>query len=178
MHKLLLLSTFLAILVTSAFAQAPQVPDGLTLRGSGEVRYLGLIKVYDAFLYLAEETPPDQVLHPKSSRCLLLSYEVDLSVENFIEAADKVLNRQHDTEHIERIQNQLDQLNLSYRDVRENDQYLLCYDGNLKQTNLRLNGKLLTTLTSDIFAEIYFGIWLGEKAPIDLGLRSDLLAEN
>jgi hypothetical protein len=178
MFKIVILNIILAFLVTNVSARSSQIPDGLTLRGTGEVRYLGLIKVYDAHLYLAESTPPDQVLQPNSPKCLLLSYEVDLSVENFIKAADKVLSKQHDPPQLARIQDQLDQLNRSYRDVREKDQYLLCYDDDSKQTSLTLNGELLTTLTSELFAEIYFGIWLGANMPIDLDLRNDLLAEN
>jgi hypothetical protein len=150
----------------------------MQLRGKGEVRYLGLIKVYDAYLYLPDRISSDQALSNETSRCLLLEYNISLSVDNFIQAADKVLARQHEQKRIDQVSEQLNRLNRSYRDVSEDDSYLLCYDSGSRSTSLQLNGELLVTIESALFAEIYFGIWLGDRSPIDKGLKNNLLAMN
>jgi len=152
------------------------VPSGLKLAGTGEVYYLGIFKVYEASLYASPDRSPDDILAADSSRCLQLDYAVELSPENFIEAADTILSRQHDQKAIDSVRRELDLLNASYREVKENDRYQLCYDAETRSTSLLLNGTRLVHIPSARFAEIYFGIWLGKTSPLDEDLRVDLLS--
>jgi hypothetical protein len=152
------------------------VPDDYLFKGSGIVYYLGIFKVYNATLYTESDARLEDVLSADCSRCLELDYAVDLKVENFIEAADIILARQLDEKNLNILRPELDQLNASYRDVREGDRYLLCYDSETQTTRLLLNGNLLVEIPSAEFATAYFGIWLGDKKAIDTDLRSKLLA--
>jgi hypothetical protein len=152
------------------------IPQELSLSGSGEIRYLGFIKVYDATLFAPPQTTKNDILADDCSRCLKLDYAVDLSVDNFIEAGETVLKKQHSETILTSIKPQLDLLHQNYRDVKKNDSYVLCYNAAEQQTSLSLNGNTLVTIPSTQFAAVYFGIWLGENNPIDQDLRSRLLA--
>lgn len=155
---------------------AATIPQELSVSGSGEIRYLGFIKVYDATLFAPPEAMKNDILTDDCSRCLKLEYAVGLSVDNFIEAGETVLKKQHSETVLASIKPQLDLLHQNYRDVEKNDSYILCYDAAEQQTSLILNGNTLVTIPSSQFASVYFGIWLGEDNPIDQGLRSELLA--
>ncbi|THB72050.1 MAG: hypothetical protein D6B25_17535 [Desulfobulbaceae bacterium] len=170
------LLSFFILLFSSTLAMASVVPETMILRGSGEVRYLGFIKVYDALLYTDENVTRTTLLDGSSSRCLELVYDVDLTVENFIEAAETVLSDQHDQATLDAIQTEIDLLHANYQEVRDGDNYTLCYDGRSQQTQLTLNGELLVSVPSAAFAEIYFGIWLNETEPLSESLLRKLLA--
>ena len=150
--------------------------SGMNLLGKGEVYYLGLIKVYDAALY-AESNKSGLVLDGKTSLCLQLTYDVSLSVKDFVLGAETVLNRQHPPEEIARFQREIDMLHTAYRDVTKGDSYFLCYDARQQKTILRLNTTELISVSSPLFAKLYFGIWLGAEKPIDERLREKLLAQ-
>ncbi|MBT8333627.1 MAG: hypothetical protein HKP41_04160 [Desulfobacterales bacterium] len=155
---------------------AARIPQELSLSGTGEIHYLGFIKVYDASLFAPPDAMKKDILADDCSRCLKLDYAVNLSVDNFIEAGEKILQKQQSETILASIKPQLDLLHQNYRDVKKNDTYTLCYDAAKQQTSLNLNGNTLVTIPSTKFAAIYFGIWLGEENPIDQGLRSRLLA--
>ncbi|WP_136797899.1 chalcone isomerase family protein [Desulfosediminicola ganghwensis] len=148
----------------------------MQLQGSGSVRYMGFIKVYDAHLYTDPTTLPGEVLSPESSRCLKLNYAVSLTRENFIEAAEKILNRQHDPLTISKVRPQLDLLHQNYTEVDDGDSYVLCYNGEAQTTRLFRNGIEQVVIPSADFAAVYFGIWLGEKEPLSDNLRANLLS--
>lgn len=167
--------SFFILLFSATAALASVVPENMVLRGTGEVRYLGFIKVYDASLYTEENVRRATLLAGSSSRCLELVYDVDLTVENFIEAAETVLSEQHDQATLDKVQAEIDLLHANYQEVRDGDNYTLCYDGKLQQTQLTLNGTLLVSVPSAAFAEIYFGIWLKEEKPLSESLLKKLL---
>jgi len=169
-------SVFAIITLFSFGNAAANIPQELSLSGTGEIHYLGFIKVYDATLFAPPDAMRDNVLADDCSRCLKLDYAVNLSVDNFIEAAETVLKKQHNETILTSIKPQLDLLHQNYRDVKKNDSYTLCYDAAGQQTSLVLNGNTLVTIPSTQFAAIYFGIWLGKENPIDQNLRSQLLA--
>ncbi len=174
-----MLRAVLLFSVVCLFMSSPlsaTVPSGLELSGSGEIRYLGIFKVYEASLWAPKDSSADDILRPNRSRCLQLDYAVELSVETFIEAADAILARQHDQQTLASVRKELDTLNNIYRDVNEDDRYQLCYDADTETTHLILNGRELGAVTSARFAEVYFGIWLGKTNPIDAELRESLLA--
>lgn len=165
----------LAVLVICHPASAA-IPAQLTLLGSGEVRYLGLIRVYQASLYGSPEATRETILDPSTSRCLKLDYEVGLSVDNFVEAAETVLERQGLDLENSPVKAQIDLLHRHYRDVQEGDSYSLCYHAETGTTDLNLNGEQLVSVPSPDFATVYFGIWLAEQEPLSQSLRRQLLS--
>jgi len=168
-----LLVTFFIVLPISL--QGMEIHQ-MQLQGSGTVRYMGFIKVYDAHLYTDPEMSAAEVLSADSSRCLKLKYSVNLSKENFIEAAETILNRQHDFSTLNRVRPQLNRLHDSYQEVKDGDSYVLCYNSDAQTTRLLLNGIEQVVIPSADFASVYFGIWLGENKPLSSDLRADLLS--
>ncbi len=152
-------------------AAAKVVTEKMTRLGQGEVRYLKLIKVYSASLYA--DTPD---LRPGTSRCLVLEYAVSLDPDAMVTAANQILGRQHSPATIARFQSQLDALHSSYRKVEKGDRYSLCYNAVKDETSLALNNQVLVSIPSAAFAELYFGIWLSNRQPIDDTLRQQLLS--
>jgi hypothetical protein len=142
--------------------------------GSGSVRYLGLIKVYDATLYAPPLASETAILNAEASFCLQLDYTVDVPSSAFIEAAETILARQHEPEVLVRMQPQIDVIHRSYRDVSDGDSYRLCYDDTDGRSRLALNNEVLATVESAEFAALYFGIWLSPDQPLDESLRDKL----
>ncbi len=149
---------------------------GMNLLGKGEVYYLGFIKVYDAALYTSTEKNGQAPMDSESSRCLKLTYDVSLTVKDFVLGAETVLARQHSPEGIAKLRKEIDMLHAAYRDVQKGDSYYLCYAAPQRLTTLTLNDTELVAVPSKEFAEVYFGIWLGEVQPIDEKLRDRLLS--
>lgn len=148
-------------------------PAGLELRGTGQIRYLGIFKVYDAYLYADFNK---DVLSPGCSRCLRLDYAMGLSAQDIIDASEVILKKQHDKATLDAVKAELAQLYRNYKDVKEGDTYVLCYNARTGETSVTLNNILLVQITSPEFAAIYFGIWLRDRNPIDDGLRQKLLS--
>ena len=151
--------------------------DVLNLVGSGEVDYLGFIKVYDAALYAPDGATAEKIQQAGCSYCLKLKYQVDLSANTFIQAAEKTLAQQWPEEKISMLRPRIDQLHRAYRDVRKKDSYSLCYEDTNKVMTLALNDNILTTVYGREFAELYAGIWLGKQHPISLSLQKSLFAK-
>jgi Chalcone isomerase-like len=149
--------------------------SAMNLMGKGEVYYLGFIKVYDAWLYATSATTTEEILHPETSRCLKLTYDVSLEVKDFVLGAETILARQHAPEEIAKWQKEIDMLHAAYRDVEKGDSYYLCYDAPQRLTTLTLNDTQLVAIPSREFADVYFGIWLGTVKPLDEKLRDQLL---
>ncbi len=149
--------------------------SGLELHGAGEFRYLGFIKVYDAELYVQDPVAAEEILDGKTSRCLNLRYSVALKADDFRKSAVKILSRQHAPEKLERVKTEIERLHNAYREVGAGDSYSLCYDAESQTTTLSLNRQELVSIVSPEFAEVYFGIWLGDNEPLDEGLRKQLL---
>ncbi|MGW8194931.1 MAG: chalcone isomerase family protein [Desulforhopalus sp.] len=170
-----LLSLFLFHFASTTSAVAMNI-DQMHLLGKGEVYYLKFIKVYDAALYADRQAVDDDILHSDVSKCLQLQYAVGVDREDFINAANTVLNRQFGQETLGQVAMEIETLHRGYRDVEKGDIYTLCYYGAETKTNLYLNGRQLVTIHSKDFAEIYFSIWLGESGPLDDTLRNNLLA--
>jgi hypothetical protein len=147
----------------------------MDLMGKGEVYYLGFIKVYDAWLFAKSATNREQIMDPETSRCLKLTYDVSLSVKDFVLGADTILARQHAPETLAKLRKEIDMLHAAYRDVAKGDSYYLCYDAPQQVTTLTLNDTQLVAVPSREFADVYFGIWLGAVKPLDEKLRDRLL---
>lgn len=169
----LLLALFFAV-SNSAWAI---IPANLVKKGGGEVRYLKVIKVYDAALYTLDGARKQDILKPNTSRCIAIDYKVNLSVDKFILAAQTVLNRQHDADRLKAVKPQIEQLHSKYTDIKKGDNYTMCYDGKSRNTLLSLNGKAVSRIPQSAdFADIYMGMWLGEKMPISVPLRNNMIA--
>jgi len=173
-NKFLLVLSIL-ILVPAADVHA-DVTTGLVVRGEGNVRYLGFIRVYDAELLAPADAVLTDVLQAQRSFCLRLTYSVALTAENFITAADEILSRQYSQGQLASYRPLIDQLHQAYRDVGKGDRYHLCYDAASQTTRLILNNETLVSVVSPEFAILYAGIWLNSNQPLDAGLRKQLLA--
>ncbi len=149
--------------------------SGMTLLGQGEVKYMGFIKVYDAALYADTQLNGQGVMAADTSKCLQLTYDVSLTIKDFILGAETILSRQHSPEKIAEHRSEIDNLHGAYQDVQKGDHYTLCYNAPERRTTLALNDTVLVSVFSAEFADMYFGIWLGPIKPIDERLRDRLL---
>ena len=163
------------MLQTVAVKHSYAMVDSMNLRGQGEVRYLGFIKVYDANLYAENASVSIDILDPDVSKCLQLNYHVSLTPENFIEGASTVLTRQHPADYLDTLDEEINQLHMAYQPVKKGDSYLLCYQAESRTTTLFLNNKELIAVESGPFSSIYFGIWLGQNQPLDSDLQRKLV---
>ncbi len=151
---------------------------GMTLQGTAEMRYLGVIKVYRAHLHAYQPLDLQNVLDSETSRCLTLEYFLSLSADDFKNGANTVLSRQHSPEALAAVRPEIEKLHAAYQDVQKGDVYSLCYDANQGATTLSLNQAELVSIISSDFARIYFGIWLGPKSPLDKASRDKLLSSH
>lgn len=154
------------------------IPEDMELLGTGKAKYLGVITVYDAALYVRNKEGSEDILSADTSRCLKLDYAVEVSAEDFIRAADTILRRQHKKDKLTRVEDEINKLHRSYTKVAKGDNYTLCYDSAAKATILYRNSVPQVEIVSKEFAEVYFGIWLGAKDPLSDGLRDSLLGHN
>lgn len=171
------------LLITSIFflsiGPAIAVTDDMQLRGEGEARYMGLIKVYDAQLYIQAGVAQKDILADDSSRCLQLTYAVSLKPDDFVRGALHVIEKQYRLESLPvETRNGIDTLHSHYQPVQKGDRYSLCYNAATTVTSLDLNGRNLVQIKSPDFARVYFGIWLGNGDVLDESLRDDLLADD
>ena len=172
------------IFITATLALILSITDGygyaqhedMSVVGQGKVYYLGLIKVYDAYLYSDSANVLEDILEPTVSKCLKLNYEVSLTPENFIEGANKVLGRQHSEDDLNILNREIEALHDSYLGVEKGDTYELCYNAESETTTLALNGKQLVAIASPKFSSLYFGIWLSDDNPIDSKLQRSLVS--
>lgn len=142
------------------------------LRNATLLRYLKVIKVYVAALYLPEGVTAEEILSDVPKR-LELSYLVSIKGPDFDKGAAPVLERNQTPEGLARLRGRLDRINAAYKDVKAGDRYSLTYQPG-RGTELALNGTPLIVIEGADFASAYFGIWLGRE-PIDEKLKRDLL---
>lgn len=177
MHKTI---KFLFLLIfyfpASSLSQASDVKN-MNLIGTGSAYYLGFIKVYDAALYSDTNSPGADILRQDASKCLKLTYAVEVEKEDFITAANTTLQKQFTESELKQVSTQIGKLHKGYQTVQEGDFYTLCYSSDTGITSLALNNLEVVSINSPDFAAIYFSIWLGNNAPLDNNLRKNLLAE-
>lgn len=147
----------------------------LDIRSTGSGKFLGFITVYDAFLYSTQSVSPEQIMSPETSKCLELIYHVSLNPEELIEGAETILSKQHTEEELLPFRTNIDTIHNAYEPVEKGDKYVLCFNATTEITTLRLNERVVASVTSKDFSSIYFGIWLGEKEPLSESLRDELL---
>jgi hypothetical protein len=144
----------------------------VSLRGAALLRWLKLVKVYVAALYLPEQTKSSNALSDIPKR-LEISYLVAIKGAEFGPAAQSILARNTSRAELAKLSSRLDRFNAAYRDVKPGDRYALTYQPG-KGTELSWNGEPLVTIGGADFAAAYFGIWLGSK-PLDDNLKKALL---
>lgn len=170
--------TTLFVLTYFTFATVAYAKDdisSLQFTGKGNAYYLGFIKVYEAALFTEDISEPKQVLGDDISKCLQLTYSVSVDKDDFIKAANTVLNRQFSVNDLVKVQDQIDHFHNQYKPVNSGDVYSLCYNGSNQQTTLELNNTVVVVMESAEFAQTYFSIWLSENDPLDKTLREKLL---
>lgn len=147
----------------------------VSLRGAALLRWLKLVKVYAAALYLPEQTKSSDALSDIPKR-LEISYLVAIKGADFGPAAETILARNVSGAELKRLRSRIDRLNAAYRDIRPGDRYALTYQPG-KGTELSWNGEPLVTIEGADFAAAYFSIWLGSK-PLDDNLKTALLQKS
>lgn len=144
----------------------------LSLRGTGRLKWKGLITVYDLGLYLPQDLPSTDVFLDAPKR-LEFRYSVSIKAEEFGEAAAPYLAENVPPAELVKLQTRINAINSLYRDVKSGDRYTLTYLPG-KGTELALNGTVLGVISGADFAAAYFRIWLGEH-PISESMRRSLL---
>jgi hypothetical protein len=108
------------------------------LRGAALLRWLKLVKVYAAALYLPEQIKPSDALSD-IPKLLEISYLVAIKGADFGPAAEPILARSVSGAELKRLRHRIDHLNAAYRDIKPGDRYALTYQPG-KGTELSLNG--------------------------------------
>lgn len=140
----------------------------ITQVGEGVARW-GLFKIYHAAFFTQADLTLEQALADDTSARLELCYLRPLSVNNFIEGAQKGLPNGLPDE----LQDAVSRLHKAYQAVQAGD----CYQLDFQQgqgTRLLLNDRELVRIATPGFKALYFGIWLGEK-PLSVQLKRDLI---
>jgi hypothetical protein len=146
----------------------------VSLRGAALLRWLKLVKVYAAALYLPEQTKPSDALSD-IPKLLEISYLVAIKGADFGPAAEPILARNLSGAELAKLRSRIDRFNAAYRDIKPGDRYALTYQPG-KGTELSWNEEPLITIEGADFAAAYFSIWLGSK-PLDDNLKKALLQE-
>jgi hypothetical protein len=147
----------------------------LTLRGSGVLRYMFIIRVYEGALYLQEGKMTDQALEDTTARLLELHYFRQIDASDLADATTEMIKRNLSPNRFSSLYPKIEKFNRYYRDVRPGDHYTSVYVPGVG-TSLSLNGELLGIIEGGDFAAAFFAIWLGEK-PVDSTFRDHLLGK-
>jgi hypothetical protein len=176
-----LLMLFVTLLEPAAAAESadslfrPIVSVGgqtLSLRGTGRLKWKGLISVYDLGLYLQQDQSSIDVISDVPKR-LEFHYIVTIAAKDFGEAAAPYLEKNVSTDELKKLQNRINAINSLYRDVKSGDRYTLTYIPG-KGTELAWNDTVLGLIEGADFAAAYFRIWLGEH-PMSESMKRSLL---
>lgn len=144
----------------------------LSLHRAALLRWMRLVKVYVAALYLAPGGDAGRVLEDVPKR-LEIEYLRGFTREQFVEVTEAKLADNVDAETFARLRPRIDELNALYRDVEAGDRYALTYVPG-EGTELSYNGKPLGRVEGAEFGAAMFAIWLG-PAPVDERLKRELL---
>lgn len=149
--------------VVHGVAFAPQVEEGaLALRGAGLLRYLGMVPVYAAALYVDAAAPGADPLGEVAKR-IEVEYLVSAEARRFNAAGDRHLRATLAPADYAAIEERLRRMDAWYPDPREGDRCAITYRPG-RGTELVYNGKSLGVVEGADFARAYFSIWLGEPA--------------
>jgi len=134
-----------------------------------EISVMTFIEVADAALYSS-----DCAQLPALTADLQLSfiYHRNIAAEDFIEAAETLLERNLSAAEFMQIEQELTQFNMGYESVAEGDRY----DIRRNQDGLSLfkNNRLVSQHASATLGQRYYQIWFGDK-PFNNKLKQALL---
>lgn len=161
--------------VDPAFRPTFQTMDTtLKLSGVGELRYLGLIKIYNGALYLPAEINKRQVLDDIPKR-LEVRYVRSFKAKDFGPATIAGIKKNVDPETYARLESRIAYHNGLYEDIAPGDRVSLTYMPAVG-TQLEINGTTKGTIEGADFARALFSMWLGEE-PFDKSFKKALLGE-
>jgi hypothetical protein len=143
-----------------------------TLRGTGLLRYMIVIKAYVGAFYLREGIKAKDALGD-AERQLVLHYFHAIPAEDFADATTEMIKKNVTIARFNALQPQIAQLNALYKDVKPGDEYIATYVPGVG-TELALNGESLGVVAGAEYSAAFFSIWIG-KNPIDKGFRDRLL---
>jgi hypothetical protein len=161
------LAFLLMLLASGAAAQAPAELAGADLRraGADDVRFWGF-NLYKAELWTAGDFAFDAPF------ALTLNYKRSFTAEELAVASVKEMAR-ISGRPVEDYSELSSELEGCFADVEEGDRITgLSHSGD--RATFYFNGLQSCEIESPRFAEVFFGIWLGEKAR-DAGTRASLL---
>lgn len=145
-----------------------------TLRGSGLLRYMIIIKAYVGAFYLNEGVPVRDALKDVERR-LVLHYFHAIDAEDFADATTEMIKENVPPDRFLALQPEIRQLNDLYQDVKPGDEYRATYIPGMG-TELALNGMPLGVVPGAEYSAAFFSIWIG-KNPIDKNFRDSLLGK-
>ena len=146
----------------------------LELSGVGELRYMGIVKIYDGALYLPAEADSSQVLENIPKR-LEVRYVRSFKSKDFGPATIAGIKKNVDPETYARLESRIAYHNGLYDDIAPGDRISLTYIPAVG-TQLEINDTTKGTIKGADFARALFSMWLGEK-PFDRGFKKALLGE-
>lgn len=155
------------------FAETVRAGDvELALCSASLLRWKWVLDVYVAALYVddCDRLPARPTGAP---RRLEIAYLRGFEAQQFVDAAEKVLERTFDDATLAPLRERIDRMGAAYRAVSAGDRYALTYRPGVG-TELALNGEPLVVVPGEDFADAYLAIWLGPD-PADGGLRDRLL---
>ena len=144
----------------------------LRIAGLGLLRYMVVIKVYVAALYLEDGIDPAEVLSDIPRR-LEIEYFQPIKADDFVFSGDKLMAENVEPDMMVHLRDRIDRMNTLYEDVRPGDRYSLTYIPG-KGTQLALNGQPKGIIEGADFASAIFSIWLGPR-PLSSSLKAALL---
>lgn len=178
-YKLILL-TLLTAGTTFASAMFPRQIQALEhdFEKLGEYRYVYrmFFKLYEAALFTKPGSTAEDVLNADTAFHLQFRYLRKIDKGIILKSAGRMLEKNLSTEELAAIAERVDQINKAYTTVRNGDQSSLTYKPGVG-TTLTINGEPVITIEGKDFAELYFRIWLGEKA-ISSSLKANLLGKS
>lgn len=156
-----------------AFAASSAVGEqALVLQGAGLLRYLRVVPVYVAGLYV---DPGANMVDPLGdfTKSLEVEYLVSAPAKDFNDAGTRTLRAALTKAEYAAVEARVHEISGWYPDVNEGDRCMLTYVPG-RGTELIYNGQSLGIIPGDDFQRAYFAIWLGDK-PASEPLRDALL---
>jgi hypothetical protein len=144
----------------------------LPLHGVGTLRYMKIVKVYVAALYLGDGVSSEAVLSDTPKR-LVIHYFRGIKAEDFVRSTDALIMKNVGSEAFERLRPRISRLNGLYEDVHRGDRYSLTYIPGTG-TELTRNGISKGVIKGADLAEAVFSMWFG-ASPLNASLKDALL---
>lgn len=146
----------------------------LTLRGLGTLKYMMVIKVYVAALYLGDGVPSKAVLSDTPKR-LVIHYFRGIKAKDFARSTNALIMKNAGSEVFERLRRDIARLNALYEDVHRGDRYSLTYIPGTG-TEIALNGISTGFIMGADVARAVFSMWFG-TSPLNTSLKNALLGK-